>query len=207
VRLNFDRIVSEKFKVGTTFTVSRTAAQVADNSVVSTLLLIPPTVNIRDSTGKFIIRSPYEVALGNPIATLYNAINNTNTYRLLGNFYAEYRITEGLTARITAGADIINNKQNRFLPSTLYEGIATNGSASVGSQFVTTWLNENTLNYITKIGQSSSLNVLAGYTQQSARSENVVANGQRFVSDELTYNNLGSGSLLVAPASGYYAWP
>lgn len=206
VRLNLDRIVSDKFKTGVTFSASKTSAQVADNSVVSTLLLIPPTVNIYDSTGKFNIRSPYEVALGNPINTLYNAINQTNTYRLLGNFYAEYRIIEGLTAKVTAGADIINNKQNRFLPSTLYEGSATNGSASVGSQFATTWLNENTLNYVTKLGNGNSLNVLVGYTQQTSKAESVIANGQRFVSDELAYNNLGSGSLLVAPASGYYDW-
>ncbi|MDX2070502.1 MAG: TonB-dependent receptor [Haliscomenobacter sp.] len=205
LRLNLDRSISEKFKVGTNLTASRTSANEANSSVVSTLLLLPPTVSIYDANGNYTLQSPFEVALGNPIATLNKEINQTTTFRLLGSFSAEYTILENLVAKVLVGGDIINNKQNRYIPSSLFEGYTTSGSASVGSKFVSTWLNENTLSY-TKAIEEHSFNVLAGYTQQSYQNESVIANARGFVSDLLTYNNISSGSLNVLPGSSASAW-
>ena len=205
LRLNLDRSISEKFKVGTNLTASRTSANEANSSVVSTLLLLPPTVSIYDAKGNYTLQSPFEVALGNPIATLNQEINKTTTFRLLGSFSAEYTILENLVAKVLVGGDIINNKQNRYIPSSLFEGYTTSGSASVGSKFVSTWLNENTLSY-TKAIKEHSFNVLAGYTQQSYQNESLIANARGFVSDLLTYNNISSGSLNVLPASSASAW-
>lgn len=204
-RLNLDRTISEKFKTGTTLTASRVDANEANANVVSTLLLLPPTVSIYDSAGNYTLQSPFEVALGNPIATLEKEINQTKTFRFLGIIYGEYAIIPGLTARVSVGADIINNKQNRYLPSSLYEAYTVNGSASVGAKSVNTLLNENTLTYTRKI-KEHNLTVLAGYTQQSYKSENVTASAQGFVSDLLTYNNLSSGSLSVIPVSSAADW-
>lgn len=205
LRLNLDRSISEKFKVGTNLTASRTSANEANSSVVSTLLLLPPTVSIYDANGNYTLQSPFEVALGNPIATLNQEINTTTTFRLLGSFSAEYNILENLVAKILVGGDIINNKQNRYIPSSLFEGYTTGGSASVGSKFVSTWLNENTLSY-TKAINEHNFNVLAGYTQQSYQNESVIANARGFVSDLLTYNNISSGALNVLPGSSASAW-
>ena len=204
-RLNLDRTISEKFKVGTNLTASRIDANEANANIVSTLLLLPPTVPIYDSTGNYTLQSPFEVALGNPIATLEKEINETKTFRLLGNVYGEYTIIPGLTAKVSIGADIINNKQNRYLPSSLYEAYTVKGSASIGTKTVNTFLNENTLTYTQKIGQHN-FTVLAGYTQQSYNSENVTASAQGFVSDLLTFNNLSSGSLSVIPVSSAADW-
>lgn len=205
LRLNLDRTVSKKFKVGTNLTASRTSANEANASVVSTLLLLPPTVSIYDANGNYTLQSPFEVALGNPIATLEQEINQTTTFRLLGSFSAEYNILENLVAKVLVGGDIINNKQNRYIPSTLFEGYTTSGSASVGTKFVSTWLNENTLTY-TKALDKHSFNALVGYTQQRYENESVIANARGFVSDLLTYNNIASGSLNVLPASSASAW-
>lgn len=205
LRLNLDRTVSKKFKVGTNLTASRTSANEANSSVVSTLLLLPPTVSIYDANGNYTLQSPFEVALGNPIATLEQEINQTTTFRLLGSFSAEYNILENLVAKVLVGGDIINNKQNRYVPSTLFEGYTTSGSASVGTKFVSTWLNENTLTY-TKALDKHSFNALVGYTQQRYENESVIANARGFVSDLLTYNNIASGSLNVLPASSASAW-
>lgn len=205
LRLNLDRTLSKKFKVGTNLTASRTSANEANSSVVSTLLLLPPTVPIYDARGNYTLQSPFEVALGNPIATLEQEINQTATFRLLGSFSAEYSILENLVAKVLVGGDFINNKQNRYIPSTLFEGYTTSGSASVGTKFVSTWLNENTLTY-TKALDKHSFNALVGYTQQRYQNESVVANARGFVSDLLTYNNIASGSLNVLPASSASAW-
>jgi TonB-linked SusC/RagA family outer membrane protein len=204
-RINLDRNIATNFKVGTNLTVSQISAKEPNVNIVSTLLLLPPTVSIRDAAGNYTLQSPFEVALGNPIANLEKEINQTNTFRLLGNIFGEYNLLPSLTAKVSVGADIINNKQNRYLPSSLYEAYTVNGSASVGTKFTNTFLNENTLTYTQKFGVHS-LTALAGFTQQSYKSENAIASAQGFVSDLLTYNNLSSGSLSVTPFSTASEW-
>jgi TonB-linked SusC/RagA family outer membrane protein len=206
-RLNLDRNVSVKFKVGTNFTGSRVQSQIADGNVVSSLLLMPPTVDILDANGAYTYQSAFETPLGNPIATLIQEKNESNTYRLLGNVFGEYQLAKGLSAKISLGADVINNKQNRFVPTTLYQGANTSatGTGTVGSKFVSSWLNENTLNYLKSFGDHS-FNTLVGFTQQEYRSENVTAGAQGFVTNDLGYNDLGSASIYTQPATGSSEW-
>ncbi|RPE05901.1 TonB-dependent receptor [Chitinophaga lutea] len=207
-RLNFDRNINTRFKTGISFTASRTRAQVADNSIVRALLLMPPVIPVYDAKGRYTYQSEFETPLGNPVATLVQETNNTNTYRVLGNAYGEYKILENLTARVSVGADIIHNKQNYFIPSSLYKGAnsTANSVATVGTKTAATWLNENTLNYVKQIGKRHSLNILAGFTQQAFRSESVTASSEGFVTDLLRYNDLGSGSVFRQPGSGSAEW-
>lgn len=207
-RLNIERNISSRFKAGASFTASRTTAQVANNGIVNALLLMPPVVPIYDASGKYTYQSEFETPLGNPVATLVQETNKTNTYRLLGNAYGEYKILDNLTARVSIGADVINNKQNHFIPSSLYKGAnsTANSVATVGSKVAATWLNENTLTYVKQFGSRHSLNVVAGFTQQAFRSESVTASSEGFVTDLLTYNDLGSGAIFRQPGSGSTEW-
>jgi hypothetical protein len=97
---------------------------------------MPPAVNVRDANGKYTYQSEFETPLGNPIATLEKEVNRTKTYRLLGNVYGEYTFFDGLVAKVSFGTDIINNKQNRYIPSDIYQGANSNptGKAYVGYQ-------------------------------------------------------------------------
>lgn len=208
IRLNLDRDFSDKLKIGTNFTASKVSAQVANHGVVRGLLLMPPNVPVRDERGEYIYQSEFETPLGNPIATLEKEINKTTTYRLLGNIFADYQIIEGLTARVSIGADVLNNKQNRYIPSDIYQGANSNptGKAFVGNKFVSTWLNENTLTYSKLIANRHSLNVVVGYTQQGYSNESALSGSQAFVTDLLTYHDLGSGSVYTQPESGSEEW-
>lgn len=207
-RVNLERDFSEKFKVGVNLTASKISAQVANAGVVNALLAMPPAVNIRDANGKYTYQSEFETPLGNPIATLEKEINQTKTYRFLGNAYGEYTFLEGLVAKVSFGTDIINNKQNRFIPSDIYQGANSNptGKAYVGSKFASTWLNENTLSYSKTIHDKHSLNVVVGYTQQAFETESAIAGSQAFITDQLSYNDLASGSVYTQPESGSSAW-
>ncbi|MEI6946803.1 TonB-dependent receptor [Paraflavisolibacter sp. H34] len=205
-RINLDRNVSSRFKVSTNFTASKVKTQVASDNVVRSLLLMPPTVPLKDSSGKYTYQSEFETPLGNPVATLYQETNQSQTYRVLGNIFGEYRLLDGLKAKVSFGADVISNKQNRYIPSSIYQGANTNstGTASVGHKITNTWLNENTLNYVKKLGALHSFNAVAGFTQQATRSERVVAASQGFVTDLLSYNDLGSASTYNQPTSGSF---
>jgi TonB-linked SusC/RagA family outer membrane protein len=207
-RVNLERDFSSKFKVGVNLTASKISAQVANAGIVNGLLSMPPAVNVRDANGKYTYQSEFETPLGNPIATLEKEVNKTKTYRLLGNVYGEYTILDGLVAKVSFGTDIINNKQNRYIPSDIYQGANSNptGKAYVGTKFASTWLNENTLSYSKTFNQKHSLNVVVGYTQQAFETESATAGSQAFITDQLEYNDLGSGSVYTQPESSASAW-
>lgn len=207
-RINLERDFSTRFKVGVNLTASKISAQVANAGIVNALLSMPPTVNIRDASGKYTYQSEFETPLGNPIATLEKEVNRTKTYRFLGNVYGEYTFFDGLVAKVSFGTDIINNKQNRFIPSDIYQGANSNptGKAYVGSKFASTWLNENTLSYSKTFREKHSLNVVVGYTQQAFETESAIAGSQAFITDQLSYNDLASGSVYTQPESGSTAW-
>lgn len=207
-RINLDRDFSTKLKVGVNLTASKITAQLANNGVVNALLAMPPTVNVYDASGKYTYQSEFETPLSNPVATLEREVNRTKTYRVLGNVYGEYTFLEGLVGKVSFGADVINNKQNRYVPSDIYQGANSNptGKASVGTKFSSTWLNENTLSYSKTFDQKHSLNIVVGYTQQAFETESAIAASEAFVTDQLEYNDLGSGSVYSQPSSGSSAW-
>jgi TonB-linked SusC/RagA family outer membrane protein len=212
-RVNVEHDYNDKLKISAYVAGGHTIAQVAPNSVVPAILLMTPTTPVYNADGTFFLKNAFEGVYGNPINTLYNQVNTTATNRILSNISGDYKITKDLTARILLGIDIIDNKQNRYLPSTVYEGSGFGGLAETGSLYSTNWLNENTVTYVKKFGKHS-LNVLAGFTQQAFSAEGSVAGSSGFVSDFSTYNNIGSGSVTsitgsgfaIAPSSSYNAW-
>lgn len=204
-RLNLDYDITSKLRFGAFLNGSRTTSKIAPNGVVQALLEMPPTIPVKDEEGKYTIVSPYETQVGNPINSLVNNTNESLTSRFLVNAFTEYEIIEGLKAKVALGADIIGNKQNRYLPSTVYEGLPA-GVASVGSLSTINWLNENTLSYHRELGGEHSLDLLAGYTQQQSTTETHISRASNFVNDAFEYNDLGSGTLLIAPSSSYIQW-
>jgi TonB-linked SusC/RagA family outer membrane protein len=203
-RINFDQEVTSRLKVAASLSGSITQAKVAPDAVVPGVLQMPPVVSVRDENGNYILKSTFETAIANPINTLMNQINRTNTRRFLMNASGEYTLADGLVAKVLLGADFINNKQNRYMPSTVYEGLP-GGFASVGSLSTTNWLNENTISYKKKFGDHA-IDAIIGNTQQQSVTETVVAGSSNFVNDKLAFNDLGSGSVPSQPSSNYQKW-
>jgi TonB-linked SusC/RagA family outer membrane protein len=203
-RLNFDRKITEKFKITENLTVSQISANEAPDGILNTVLAVRPDFPIYNADGSFTYKQPGEAALGNPIATLVEQENSTKTFRLLGNANGEYKFFDGLTAKVSFGIDRIHNNQYRYIPTTLAEGNSI-GYANRGSKTVNTWLNENTLNYVKKVGVHA-FDILLGYTQQQNNTNSFVSYASGFSNDLLQDNDLGSGTTLVAPSSLNTAW-
>lgn len=205
LRANIDAKPGDHLKTGASFTVSRSNSNIAPSGIVGSLLIMPPTATIYEPDGSYTLRNPFENIFANPIATINETINKSALLRLLGTAYAEYTIGKHVAVKVLAGADVNNQKDKYYVPSTIYEGSGTKGSASLGSANYNSWLNENTITYNQSFGKHT-IDALAGFTQQEATNESFTAGAQTFVSDDLTYNNLGSGSTLVRPASDTYSW-
>ncbi|MVM29321.1 SusC/RagA family TonB-linked outer membrane protein [Spirosoma sp. HMF4905] len=205
-RVNIDHNYSKNLRLSASITGSNTKANVAPAAIVGALILTPPALPVYQDNGTFVKNSPFETVYANPINSLMNQINQTSTNRFLGNFSAEYTFIEGLKAKVLVGADVVDNKQNRYLPISTYEGSALNGDALVGSIFTTNWLNENTLSYDKHFGGKHALNTVVGFTAQQSKTRGSVAEAAGFTSDALTFNNLGTGITNRTPGSSAIDW-
>jgi TonB-linked SusC/RagA family outer membrane protein len=166
---------------------------------------MPSTATVYEANGAYTLRNPFENIFANPIATLKETTNNSNGLRILGTSFAQYRILKGLQAKVLVGVDLNSRDDKYYLPSYIYEGAGTKGKASLGNFDGTSWLNENTLNYTGSIGQHN-FNALLGFTQQESKNEIFNAGAENFVTDELLFNSLQSGSTIVRPSSDSYSW-
>lgn len=215
VRINYEKNVSDLFKVG----INSSSSNSKQNGVTAnntnrdpnplvTILLTAPIVPIKNADGSFnVTNNPYATAVNgyvpNPINDLTNTINQTIINRNLTSLFGEYKLTKDLTAKVTANGDIISTKQNYYAPSYTSNGAATRGLASVGNRLVTSVLNENTLNYNKNFGTDHRFSALAGYTFQLTNGEVANAGATNFVSDANTFNALQDGTT-VKPLSDAY---
>jgi len=204
VKTNLESTVNSKLNVG--LNINASASNTIGGGSITSLLYLPPTVPVRDANGVYTFVSPYESAISNPIATLALQTNESKKYRALGTVFGEYKILEGLKAKVLFGTDIITNKSNNYTPSTLYEGSTSNGVASISTTFTNIWLNENTLTYNKTIGNDHSVNALVGFTQQKYEQEGLSGGSSNFVTDLTTYNNLVSGATTAPSTSSYTSW-
>lgn len=205
IRANIDAQPYDRLKTGASITASRSDGNVAPSGIINSLLIMPPTATIYDPNGGYTLRNPFENIFANPYATIVETLNKATTNRFFGTAFAEYKILEGLQAKVLFGADVNNTHEKSYIPSTIYEGQQTKGAAGRGEYTSYSWLNENTLSYARQAGRHS-FDILAGFTQQEFSSDVVRSGAQQFVSDDLTYNNLQSGAVLVRPWSDATQW-
>lgn len=215
-RFNLDSDVSDKLSIG-----SRLAFSFIDNNevlvndggrggagVAHGALTVTPDLPIYDSLGNYFVNWQ-QIGPGfrrdNPVALAETVTNNTKSGRFLGNFFVQYEITEGLTARVSLGGDVRYDKRNLYIPRTTYRAYFDNGIANVRSNQLFNWLNENLLTYQKTFGKHE-LNAVLGYTMQQQNQEIVQASGSNFVNDRLTFNNIGAASVLDPGQTGANEW-
>lgn len=204
-RSNINANPFDRLQVGANVSINKTNAQIAPTGIVNALLIMPPTATIYEPNGAYTLRNPFENIFANPIATLKETTNTSNGLRILGTSFAQYRILEGLQAKVLFGIDLNSRNDKFYLPSYIYEGSGSKGEASLGNLDGTSWLNENTLTYTGAIGQHN-FNALLGFTQQENKNEVFRAGAQNFVTDDLLFNSLQSGSTITRPSSDTYNW-
>lgn len=214
-RVNYDRDLSSHFKTGVNITGTYLLSNSPANNTSGTTnaspnlfinsIITSPVVPLLNSDGTYFTANPYAAFPSNPVQDLKVVQNQTAVSRLLGNFFGEYQLLPGLKARVTAGADMLNTRQDYFAPSNSANGYSVQGYAAVGTKGVITWLNENTLTYDRILGRHL-LSLLAGYTTQSAKESSVTSASQNFVNGSTGFNSLQSGAQALAPYSDSYNW-
>ncbi|WP_291965152.1 SusC/RagA family TonB-linked outer membrane protein [Maribacter sp.] len=168
--------------------------------VISTAYRFAPDTPVQDENGVN-TTNPVGDQFDNPFAIATESIDETKTDDYRANFYADYTILDGLSFKTTFGFSSENRTRGRFLPSTLIgQASVQGGIGSVESLKGTNILSENYLTYTKEIGKGN-LTALLGYSYQKSRNESYGAAAQNFISNSLSYFNLGAGSDIQTPFS------
>ncbi|MBD2753080.1 TonB-dependent receptor [Spirosoma sp. BT704] len=214
-RFNFDHKINDKVNIGTSLNVirSRNNAVPTDadggtsGTVVYSALNFSPTQPVYNSDGTLVVfNTPGRIQIGSPVGQALGTYNLTVGTRMIGSVFADYKIIPGLTFRTSFGADVNYSKRSLYLSRNTATGTQLSGQASIINNQSSTWLNENTLTYNKSFANVHNLTFLAGYTMQGNRFESVEARSQGFANDILTYENLGSASTALVPASSASNW-
>lgn len=212
-RVNLDAKVSSRIKVGTNINVTRSynngVNETGFNSLVGLATRISPASPVFDDNGEYQLLN---VGPGsgftngaNPVAIANTSTNLLVGNRVLGNIFADLTLAEGLTARISVGADIFNTRRNIFYTPQTLVASDQNGYGSNGSSDNLNLLNENILTY-TKAFQDHAFDIVAGVTFQSNREERVYAEAQDFPNYTLGANNLGLANTPLPPRGSVQEW-
>lgn len=209
-RVNLDREMSERFRIGNSLTLSRTDADRARNDfstthgVVAAALGFPPTVPVRDEDGNY-SDGPF-IAIANPVATTREITDSRTASRIVGSVFGEYDLTDALRFRASLGGSALFERERYYAPSFTYEGRNAVGNASGRSYESTELVNDNILSYRRSLRDGHDLDLTGGFTLQAHRAESLGAAAQQFASDVTGANNLGAGAQPQSPSSGVNEW-
>jgi TonB-linked SusC/RagA family outer membrane protein len=192
LRVNADHEVNKRLRIGNSLTISRIINNPQSTNIINTAGW-DPTLPVRDEKGNFTFQTvSSEFSADNPVAVAVLNENQSTSNRVLGNLFAEFEPVDGLTYKLSLGANLDNDRTERYAPSSLYSQLGDQGTATILNSENLDLLVENTLNYVKNFGDHS-INALVGYTRQRIfnTSSNVQTRG--FVTDAFTFNNLGAG--------------
>ncbi len=129
----------------------------------------------------------------NPVAIAEQNINEGTSKDLLVNIRGDYELIDGLTASISYSRQKESDIYGQFYPSNSYfRGFNDKGLATRSTNDNSTELFELTGNYRMEFG-NNALSILGGYSYQDFTFEGFSARATRFITNELTYNNLNFG--------------
>lgn len=211
VRANIDKQIG-RFKLSNSFQASRVTEndipEGQDKGPVASALSAYPTRPVREN-GAFaqmdiLEYNGFNDPINNPVAEITQRQRESKTTRLFNVMYGEYKLLEGLTAKVSLGVNYANNRRDNYTRRTI-PGTNVNGVASISNSETVDILNENTLNYSKTLG-IHSINAVAGFTSQRNEFRFFNAGSRDFVTDVLGTGDLASGATIDVPNSGGTVW-
>jgi TonB-linked SusC/RagA family outer membrane protein len=200
-RLNIDTNISDRTNIG--FNIN-TSLILDDNGIdgvntnesagpVYASLLYDPTETVYNEDGTFSVSS--NLTINNPMSLVEGVSSKSQTNRTMVNFFINYKILEGLTAKLNLGSDISNVKRDVYVSTLTNRGLALGGYADATSMGRSSYLAEYTMNYSKEINQNNRFDILGGITYQKFNFNVFNAQVSGFPSDEIETNNLSLGDL------------
>ncbi len=212
-RVSLEQKINEKLSIGSDLSYSNTNTDLAltntngsgSGGVSFRALIEDPTKPVYTEDGEFNYDKASLFWGGNCVADATLLENKTITDRLLGNVFAEWKITPEITGKVVFGVDILNNEERQFVPSELYRS-NSESSASLGKVKDFTWLNDYTLTFHKLFNEIHDVNFVLGSSFQSNNHNSLVGSTSDLVIEDLKYYSLSGGSDPAAPRSYFSEW-
>ena len=189
-RANTEYKATERFRIGNTFTYSNTRTNRVSEGTTDARGVIFRTLT------RVPTESPYNpdgsIRRNTPIATLTQSRQNAGTNRLIGSFYGELDIAEGLTFRSSIALDLLSLKEDEFFPSTIRSFGGRQRTGSVRYFQDLGWINENYLKYDKSFNGVHNLNLLLGFSQQKNQTEVIGGRVSLYPNDLVPTLNAGA---------------
>ncbi len=212
LRLNLDKDFGDRFQLSTRVTASRSVNnEVPSNNIMLSALQAPPFLEPYNEDGTYlsgfdIKRFPFSPSAGtNPVSLALEQLDKRTIDRILANVSGSYEILKGLSFKVLVGVDQLNSTRDFYNPSTIEAGLPA-GSGSKSFNSVTSFLNENTLNYNTTLRGNDRLDVTVGFTWQEEKNDFLSGSASGFVTDDLENAALSAGENFSAPNTNFTEW-
>ena len=202
-RLNGSREVKDWLTVGNNLTlVYNTSDNVPAGSILGGAYRSDPITPVRDSAGNFGNTSIFG-STGNPVATIFYTNNESESYRAVGNAYADVRFLEGFTFRTSFGLDFDYDRNRNFVPVFEVSAIQRNEESdfSTRSSYRRNWLWENTVSYVND-WDVHHFDGVVGLTYQDNFGEFISGGRQRIIGEDPSFFYLNSGDQTTATNAG-----
>jgi len=196
-RLSLTSNIGEKMQVG----ININTSQINDNNNVDGInnneqagpiysaLLYDPTEPVFTGDGSFARSS--NLTVNNPLSLIEGISSKNETFRTIVSAYANYQITNSLSAKFNVGFDRLASRRDIYNSKLTIDGAANNGIANIATLTRSNNLFEYTMNYKPDIGESSTIDILGGVTYQNFVNRSFSGNINNFPSDVLLTDNLG----------------
>ncbi len=212
LRLNLDKDFGERFRLESRVSLSRSVNnEVPANNIMLSALQAPPFLEPYNEDGTYldgpeIKRFPFSPSAGtNPVSLALEQLDKNTIDRILANVSGSYEILKGLSFKVLVGVDQVNRNSDFYNPRIIEAGLPA-GSGSKSFSSITSLLNENTLNFNTKLRGNDRLDVTIGFTWQEEKNDFLSGSASGFVTDDLENAALSAGENFSAPNTNFTEW-
>lgn len=212
-RFNVDHQATDHLKFGVNLAATRSRNyRVPDDDAFSTpmqiVALAPITPLIDPRTG--LLSGSLDLGTGlpnttfpfyyNPLLSIQGGTYTTDTYRLLGNVYAELQLFKGLSFRSELGTDLISQIEDEYEGSLTYRNTGpTNNYGFNASVINSKVVVNNYFTYKTTLADVHTLDFTLGTSYESAQQAGNSVTGTQFPSD--AYRTISGAAAITAGTS------
>jgi TonB-linked SusC/RagA family outer membrane protein len=213
LRGNLNQKISSKIRLTYNTILSNTVQSALNNNngqkggtVLSGILVAPPTIAPYTNEGKFSNLVPYAFSpneLENPLANATARTDKNNSNYILAGMAFTYEPVRNLQLKSSIGVESENARRDLYSPSVIRA--TSTGLATLTFVNRINVLNENTATYTYRSGDHN-LSFLGGVTYQAEKFKTASASATGFSTDLLTTNALQSGNTPGVPSSASSKW-
>jgi len=200
-RVNLDHKATDKISLGINASLARTFnTRLANDNAFSTPLQIialaplSPVIDPRTNDYSDTYNGAAVTQYYNPLMSIANASNTTETYRTIGNVYGQWNIIPSLSFRTEYGFDMSFRNDDQYNgKKTVRNSVnAGNGEAYKNNINIFNYNTNNFLTFNKVFDQKHDLNLIAGMSYQQSKRTSIDATGRNLPSD--AYKTIASAA-------------